>query len=168
MKFFLKRFSELTTKDFELHQIWGIYYEPDDMISLVELGYKFDDIQNELKNVNYSDEYAFPIPNNGANTLFQYMYYTINARTACGKIFNGYCCSRRAFAIALFYNDERYTFNLGLKDQFQWVDKYLSNNLNLVDNLSPLPILGIPGWYQGNQDRLFYENKAYFREKTAV
>ena len=32
-------------------------------------------------------------------------------------------------------------------------------------SLSPLPILGIPGWWTGNEDPRFYENKSYFRKK---
>jgi len=32
-------------------------------------------------------------------------------------------------------------------------------------SLSPLPILGIPGWWAGNEDPRFYENKSYFRKK---
>ncbi|MBT7427724.1 MAG: DUF3025 domain-containing protein, partial [Betaproteobacteria bacterium] len=32
-------------------------------------------------------------------------------------------------------------------------------------SLSPLPILGIPGWWAGNEDPSFYENKSYFRKK---
>ena len=29
--------------------------------------------------------------------------------------------------------------------------------------LAPLPLLGVPGWYAGNQDSHFYENQNYFR-----
>lgn len=36
------------------------------------------------------------------------------------------------------------------------------NNLNTA-MLSPLPILGIPGWWEHNNDEQFYENKNYFR-----
>lgn len=143
MKFFLKKFSELTAKDFKSHQIWAIYYEPDDIISLVELGYKLDDIQNELKSINYSDEYAFPIPNSASNIPFQYMYYAINAQSASGKIFNGYCCSR-ACVISLFFNDERYLFNLNLKDMAFEEEKKLKKALSITNSLFPIQIEVLP------------------------
>lgn len=30
-------------------------------------------------------------------------------------------------------------------------------------DLSPLPVLGIPGWWEANRDAAFYDNTAYFR-----
>jgi hypothetical protein len=30
-------------------------------------------------------------------------------------------------------------------------------------DLSPLPVLGVPGWYAGNQDARFYDDASYFR-----
>lgn len=32
-------------------------------------------------------------------------------------------------------------------------------------SLSPLPVLGVPGWWQDNNDTEFYNNKNYFRPK---
>jgi hypothetical protein len=29
--------------------------------------------------------------------------------------------------------------------------------------LSPLPVLGVPGWWGGNEQENFYENTDYFR-----
>ena len=29
---------------------------------------------------------------------------------------------------------------------------------------SPLPVLGVPGWWHANEDARFYDNAAYFRE----
>ena len=117
MKFIVKKLCELTAEYFELYQIWGAYYEPEDIDSLVKLGYEFGDIHRELKKINYSDEYTFPIPINGANAPFKYIYYSINAKLACGKILKGYCSSSRAFAIGLFYKDKEYLFNLNLKSE---------------------------------------------------
>ena len=29
--------------------------------------------------------------------------------------------------------------------------------------LSPLPVLGVPGWWDGNEQEEFYDNTGYFR-----
>ncbi len=53
---------------------------------------------------------------------------------------------------------------------YNFVDKLLAEQLVqtelLLDNqqLSPLPLLGVPGWYPG-QDQAFYANTSYFRPK---
>lgn len=31
-------------------------------------------------------------------------------------------------------------------------------------DFQPIPVLGFPGWYEGNSDELFYDNTAYFRD----
>lgn len=36
--------------------------------------------------------------------------------------------------------------------------------LRTPQSLSPLPVLGVPGWWQANEDPAFYDNAAYFRE----
>lgn len=61
---------------------------------------------------------------------------------------------------------------LSLAEQYRVVDELLAKRIAddniLKDNseLSPLPLLGVPGWYQGNETAAFYDNKSYFREKT--
>ena len=49
---------------------------------------------------------------------------------------------------------------LHLKEAIPQKHNFLSGR-----SLSPLPILGIPGWWNGNEDPRFYENKSYFRKK---
>jgi hypothetical protein len=61
--------------------------------------------------------------------------------------------------------------SLPLNVQYRLIDERLEKHLNdgaLKDNslLSPLPLLGVPGWYQKNEDESFYQNEAYFRPKT--
>jgi len=36
------------------------------------------------------------------------------------------------------------------------------------DSLSPLPLLGIPGWYKQNQQAEFYQNQNYFMPKRSL
>ncbi|MFC3032050.1 DUF3025 domain-containing protein [Pseudoalteromonas fenneropenaei] len=62
-------------------------------------------------------------------------------------------------------------FNLDLMAQYQYLDSYLyqaiSDSELLADNraMSPLPLLGVPGWWEDNIDAAFYENTEYFRPK---
>lgn len=63
-----------------------------------------------------------------------------------------------------FYQQDKIT-------QYRQLDQLLSNDIkekkSLSDSgyLSPLPILGIPGWADENRVPDFYDNKSYFRPK---
>jgi len=60
-------------------------------------------------------------------------------------------------------------FSMNMWDKYHYLDTMLSNNLELLlqDNsrLFPLPILGVPGWCDDNENSEFYENIQYFRPK---
>ncbi|GAA0858326.1 DUF3025 domain-containing protein [Aliiglaciecola litoralis] len=62
-------------------------------------------------------------------------------------------------------------FEMSKLQQLQYIDKVLCQQL--IDNgafcnscrLSPLPLLGIPGWWPENEQSQFYDNVDYFRPK---
>jgi hypothetical protein len=59
---------------------------------------------------------------------------------------------------------------LPLNVQYRLVDQKLANalktgTLNDNSNLYPLPLLGVPNWYDANEDFRFYNNTEYFRPK---
>ena len=61
--------------------------------------------------------------------------------------------------------------SLPLNVQYRLVDEKLcrwlaDGGLNDNTNLSPLPLLGVPSWFDGNESAEFYENTDYFRPKT--
>ena len=60
-------------------------------------------------------------------------------------------------------------FSMDVWAKYQYLDIMLANNIEalLQDNskLYPLPILGVPGWWDANENREFYENGQYFRPK---
>lgn len=62
-------------------------------------------------------------------------------------------------------------FEMSRPRQYQYLDQYLSELMSsgnvFEDNsqLFPLPLLGIPGWYDANQDPAFYQNSGYFRPR---
>ena len=43
----------------------------------------------------------------------------------------------------------------------------LQVNITQPRDLSPLPVLGVPGWWDANRDAGFYDNAAYFRPRRA-
>lgn len=44
-------------------------------------------------------------------------------------------------------------------------DKWRKGEIASTRDLAPLPLLGIPGWYESNADPAFYENEDYFRPR---
>jgi hypothetical protein len=59
-------------------------------------------------------------------------------------------------------------FSLPLREQVAQADRRLA--LMLWDeapargrDLAPVPVLGVPGWWAGNEDAAFYDNQDYFR-----
>ena len=62
---------------------------------------------------------------------------------------------------------------LPLNVQYRLIDERLSEKIKagaLNDNsqMSPLPLLGIPGWFDDNQNPEFYANTDYFRPKRTT
>ena len=56
-----------------------------------------------------------------------------------------------------------------LEEQYWFLDQLLTEHLTDSQifakrgSLKPLPVLGIPGWWHGEQDQQFYGNRDYFR-----
>ena len=71
--------------------------------------------------------------------------------------------------LALEVTDE--FFGLSLRQRIDFIDTALSekiaNQAILFDplQLTPLPLLGVPGWYAANAQPEFYQNSGYFRPK---
>lgn len=62
-------------------------------------------------------------------------------------------------------------FNQSLRQRIDFIDTELSEQIAnqgiLIDplQLTPLPLLGVPGWFEANKQPDFYQNTAYFRAK---
>lgn len=62
-------------------------------------------------------------------------------------------------------------YTMDLQQQYQFIDEQLYTMIKeqglLEDNkkMSPLPLLGIPSWYDENENKHFYDNIDYFRPK---
>lgn len=73
--------------------------------------------------------------------------------------------------LALAVPDE--FFSQSLRQRIDFIDTALSEQIAnqgiLFDpqQLTPLPVLGVPGWYDANSQPEFYQNTGYFRPKRA-
>lgn len=62
-------------------------------------------------------------------------------------------------------------FEWPLTQQYHYLDEQLCQQLQqpetlfAAEQLTPLPLLGVPGWYAENQQHEFYQNTDYFRPK---
>ena len=56
-----------------------------------------------------------------------------------------------------------------LLNQLQSIDSilesFLLQTLTSNSDLTPVPLLGYPGWIEDNNKEIYYENKKYFRER---
>ncbi|WP_017445337.1 DUF3025 domain-containing protein [Gayadomonas joobiniege] len=74
-------------------------------------------------------------------------------------------------AKALFIKVDDRFFNKTLKDQYSELDNQVTDLMQKADifadktNLSPLPVLGIPGWSCDNLSLSYYKNTDYFRPR---
>ncbi len=64
----------------------------------------------------------------------------------------------------LIQSDELLSADISLVDE-HIAHQWQQHNINSPKCLSPLPVLGIPGWYADNEQEIFYDNKDYFRDK---
>lgn len=63
-------------------------------------------------------------------------------------------------------------FSLPLPQQEQTLDYMMAARFSGASQLSsqeltPVPLLGVPGWWQDNENAVFYDNTAYFRPQRA-
>ncbi|MCU7834180.1 MAG: DUF3025 domain-containing protein [gamma proteobacterium symbiont of Taylorina sp.] len=63
-----------------------------------------------------------------------------------------------------FYQNDKMT-QYAVLDNLLCNDLQKKRSLSNSDHLSPIPILGVPGWSEENKDPDYYNNKAYFRAK---
>lgn len=69
---------------------------------------------------------------------------------------------------ALLLKVEKKLIDLAPEEQTQDLDALLADHFSSSDQLSskdftPLPLLGVPGWWEANECAAFYDNGSYFR-----
>lgn len=68
------------------------------------------------------------------------------------------------FQVEAVFFQQPLTAQLSVIDQ--WLADFLLQKLSSTADLSPVPILGYPGWFDANGFGEFYDNRQYFRPQT--
>jgi len=111
--FILKSGDSLNENDFIEHPAWATYYEPDDIETLIELGFDATEVRTAIAAKGYSDSYSFALPAKASDAPFHYLYLSIRATTVGGRKLVGYVTSA---CLGLFLNGESFEFNPRLAD----------------------------------------------------
>lgn len=69
----------------------------------------------------------------------------------------------------IIFNVEEAFFAQTLLKQLHLIDSilesFLLQDLSSSSDLTPIPLLGYPGWTEDNNSEIYYENKKYFRDR---
>lgn len=109
----IKPVNALTERDFVEHPVWACYYEPDEVETLVDLGFDRLSVLQALKATGYSDEYAFPLPSEAADAPLNYLYCSVTATTRGGNKLVGYITGP---CVAVYFQGKLYAFNSNLRE----------------------------------------------------
>ncbi len=92
------------------------------------------------------------------------MRFFIFGHALCEKALNPYIGMTGK---GIIFNSDETFFEQTMLDQLQSIDQmlepFLLQTLSSSADLTPVPLLGYPGWTDGNGDEAYYENKQYFR-----
>jgi len=58
--------------EFNRYSIWAQYYEPEDIETLVKLGFAKKLVTEKYEGVGYPDEYWFPIPDDTTVDIYKF------------------------------------------------------------------------------------------------
>ena len=112
LPFLAKRNHEFSEQDFVESPVWATYYEPDEIETLVELGFDRKDVEQLMPLSRDSDEYSFPLPSQAAEAPFKYLYLGVRATTRGGNRLIGYFTGP---CFGVFYKGKTYQFNGSLR-----------------------------------------------------
>jgi hypothetical protein len=104
----LKKCIELSETDLVENLAWASYYEPDEIELLDQLGLDSGKLLEALKSVQYSDDFVFAIPPEGATLPFKYIYLSAKVTTCGGNELVGY---RTRNSLAVLHKGRWYQFN---------------------------------------------------------
>jgi hypothetical protein len=111
--FILKSDQLLNEQDFVDYPAWATYYEPDDIETLIELGFDSNEVRGAIASKGNSDEYSFALPAAASDAPFHYLYLSVRATTSRGRALNGFLTGA---CLGLFLNGVQYRFNRRLAD----------------------------------------------------
>jgi hypothetical protein len=104
---------QFVEQDFIDAAVWATYYEPDDIDTLVELGFDRQDVERVVLHTKNNDEHSFPLPAEAAASPFHYLYLSVCATTKGGTGLVGYLTGA---CFGVFYAGKHYQFNASLRE----------------------------------------------------
>lgn len=104
--------TKLTESDLQEHPVWVSYYEPDEIELLVQLGFDEVQVHKALSEIEFSDEYVFPVPSAGAKLPFNYLHLSAIVSIPDGRRLHGY---RTSAALCVMHEGKSYHFNKALR-----------------------------------------------------
>ena len=116
MRTFIVRLNhEFCEQDFAEAPVWATYYEPDEIDTLVGLGFDRKDIERAVSDLAHgNDEISFPLPIEAAEEPFHYLYLGVHATTRGGNHLAGFITGP---CFAVFHDGKTYHFNAALRSR---------------------------------------------------
>jgi hypothetical protein len=124
--FLIKPVASLTESDFIEYPVWACYYEPDDVETLVNLGFDKREVEQALEATGYSDDYAFPLPPEAVHAPLNYIHCSVRATTRGGNKLVGYVTGP---CVAVYFQGKLYSFNSNLRERSLATARELANAL---------------------------------------
>lgn len=114
MKLELVHRDKLSPALFERHPVWAEYYEPEDENRMVEDGFGREEVQRELKRIEYSDSYLIPYVNFSKPSPYEFTLY--RARSVVNdkiEVFsNIFVMDNSVNSVSIYVGSESFVINL--------------------------------------------------------
>jgi hypothetical protein len=123
-----KHGTELTESDLKEHSVWVSYYEPDEIELLAQLGFDEVQVNKALSEIEFSDEYVFPVPSGGAALPFNYLHLSALVTIPDGRKLQGY---RTRASLCVMHEGRSYHFNKALRSLSEEQESELCSLLKL-------------------------------------
>lgn len=103
--------------------------------------------------------------------ISQYMEFYVFGHGLYEKLLDPYV-GLTAQGLVLQVEEEFFKWSLSQKLAFldEQIATYLNNSAHCrsTRELNPVPMLGVPGWWEANKEETFYDNSSYFRSGRRV
>jgi len=99
---------------FKQHPVWAEYYEDEDENRMVEDGFDREEVQSELKRIEYSDSYLIPYVNFEKPSPYEFTLYKARA-TVNGTIevfATLFVMENTVNSVTIYVNEEQFVINL--------------------------------------------------------
>ena len=133
MKFDLVKYTALSRENFKQASTWAQYYQPEDIETLVQLGYERNEVTKTLEAVGWSDEYWFVVPDKADIGSFMFEYRKARFTTPADKKISGFVVDS-GHCICLFGSKSEWVININLLDMLNEEINEIMEDIGLQPN----------------------------------